>query len=921
MVTRTTDTPAAHRAAHRAGHRTGPRRGRIAALAAAALLVGVVGPTAALAVPISGAIVDVSVTPGPILNGQQVTTTINWCVPDGTRSGDTFTLQLSEHLRAVPPAFTLTDGPGGPVVANVVVTGSVPDQVANFTMSSYAETAHNVCGSAYLRTDTSNQMTPGSVDFTYVDGDGNTFGNPVIVQPSTPQPGPVKVGRFETTDQGHTTTDDVLSWRLTGPAGPLDTVTFSDDPPAGQLIDCAATAEEILIGTRTQNATLAGAVPYTDGVLTCTPDAMTYVTGPVAAGQAIQVRVFIDLEAPTGPGPVTFLNTADFSMTAQGQTVATSVPASRAQNDAGGSGNGDGVTIQKWTTAGGFPAGDFDTAPGRTVTPLVPTAVTATVSNPGPNVLTTVQISDITGNGPTMTGLVCTFPDGSTGTSWPGPWAVGSSFPCTGSVPGLEPGTTHLNTMVVNAVGNGLVYATDPLHLTAAGAVSVGDFVFADANGNGTQDAGEPGITGAVLTLSGPDGQPVTDVLGQPVGPLTTGADGLYSFTNLPILPPGQHYTVVVTPPAGYLPTLPNVGDPATDSSTGSAESGDLTTHGARDATLDFGFVAAAPAITLEKTDAAGHDADTPAEAVDLGYQGTASLVFTSTNTGNEPLVGITVADRVVSNGTVTGLSCTFPDGSTGVGWSGPLAVGASFTCTATLSGVVPGEPHVDLATVTGTGQFSGIPVSDDDPFTATTPAPVRVGDVVWVDTNKNGVQDPGEPGIPGITLVLTDGSGKPVVDIHGNPVGPVTTDAAGRYLFPDLPPGRYTVTLDPAKLPAGYTPTVAGAGSRDTDSSTGSASSTDLTAGQEDLTLDFGFVPAVDVEGTTAPPLPSTTSSSTGIPVPTTTTTTTTTRVKPLASTGAGIPVGGAIGVAALVLLLGAGLVVAGSRRRASRH
>ncbi|WP_433673986.1 SdrD B-like domain-containing protein [Microbacterium gorillae] len=120
--------------------------------------------------------------------------------------------------------------------------------------------------------------------------------------------------------------------------------------------------------------------------------------------------------------------------------------------------------------------------------------------------------------------------------------------------------------------------------------VSVGDFVWLDTDRDGVQDAGEPGIPGVTLTLTGPDGKPVTDVFGNPVGPVTTDKDGKYSFENLPVLAPGQEYTVTVTPPAGYLPTLPGVGEPGTDSSTGSASSGDLTTDGARDDTLDFGF-------------------------------------------------------------------------------------------------------------------------------------------------------------------------------------------------------------------------------------------------------------------------------------------------------------------------------------------
>ncbi|MEY3640408.1 MAG: hypothetical protein RLZZ199_213, partial [Actinomycetota bacterium] len=83
------------------------------------------------------------------------------------------------------------------------------------------------------------------------------------------------------------------------------------------------------------------------------------------------------------------------------------------------------------------------------------------------------------------------------------------------------------------------------------------------------------------------DGSPVTDVFGNAVTTTTTDANGNYSFDNLPL---GQ-YKVTVTPPAGYFATKTGAGTSATDSSTGSATSTNLTTDGARDASLDFGFV------------------------------------------------------------------------------------------------------------------------------------------------------------------------------------------------------------------------------------------------------------------------------------------------------------------------------------------
>jgi hypothetical protein len=53
-----------------------------------------------------------------------------------------------------------------------------------------------------------------------------------------------------------------------------------------------------------------------------------------------------------------------------------------------------------------------------------------------------------------------------------------------------------------------------------------------------------PGRAGIRVSLLGPDGQPARDVEGDPVAPVTTAADGLYSFARLPLLDADQHYTV-----------------------------------------------------------------------------------------------------------------------------------------------------------------------------------------------------------------------------------------------------------------------------------------------------------------------------------------------------------------------------------------
>jgi len=54
--------------------------------------------------------------------------------------------------------------------------------------------------------------------------------------------------------------------------------------------------------------------------------------------------------------------------------------------------------------------------------------------------------------------------------------------------------------------------------------------------------------------------------------------------------------------------------------------------------------------------------------------------------------------------------------------------------------------------------------------------APIEIGNRVWRDTNDNGVQDPGEPGIAGVTVHLYDS--------NNVLVGTAVTDANGEYYF-----------------------------------------------------------------------------------------------------------------------------------------
>jgi hypothetical protein len=65
-------------------------------------------------------------------------------------------------------------------------------------------------------------------------------------------------------------------------------------------------------------------------------------------------------------------------------------------------------------------------------------------------------------------------------------------------------------------------------------------------------------------------------------------------------------------------------------------------------------------------------------------------------------------------------------------------------------------------------------------------PPPGLIGDRVWLDLDRNGLQDEGEPGMAGIVVALED--------CDGNTIASTSTTAAGSYLFSGVPPGTYRV-------------------------------------------------------------------------------------------------------------------------------
>ncbi|AEG84799.1 SdrD B-like domain-containing protein [Corynebacterium ulcerans] len=84
----------------------------------------------------------------------------------------------------------------------------------------------------------------------------------------------------------------------------------------------------------------------------------------------------------------------------------------------------------------------------------------------------------------------------------------------------------------------------------------------------------------------------------------------------------------------------------------------------------------------------------------------------------------------------------------------------------------------------------------------------VSLGDKVWFDKDSDGSQTDGEPGVKDVKVSLLDEQGNPVNEPGKETPYVITTGEDGKYLFENLPKGKYKVQFDysAARTPEGKT-------------------------------------------------------------------------------------------------------------------
>ena len=382
--------------------------------------------------------------------------------------------------------------------------------------------------------------------------------------------------------------------------------------------------------------------------------------------------------------------------------------------------------------------------------------------------------------------------------------------------------------------------------------IQIGGLAWVDENDDGVQDGCEDVLSGIEVSLFDENGDLITTT--------TTGANGEYFFNDGDIETFTKYFVVFGTN-GEYNTFTGQINNAyfitADDEGAGTSPDRNDSDITAASAGMGGGNFTNMPFIMLT-TGGDGyvdHSFDagfTPEGFIAPPAAGVGDFVWEDTDRdgvqdANEPPISGVTVTLLDGNGNVIATTMTGPDGR----YLFPSVEAGTyciqFGIPAGLSGTVQDNgandmEDSDVNPLTGkTPNFVFDPLNGDDlSFDAgfVTPVTAGIGDFVWEDTDRDGVQDANEPPISGVTVTLLDG--------NGNVIETTTTGPDGRYLFTNIPAGTYCIQFG---TPAGLSGTTQNSGADDANDS-----DIDPNTGKtpnfvfeplngDDLSFDAGFV------------------------------------------------------------------------------
>ena len=223
--------------------------------------------------------------------------------------------------------------------------------------------------------------------------------------------------------------------------------------------------------------------------------------------------------------------------------------------------------------------------------------------------------------------------------------------------------------------------------------------------------------------------------------------------------------------------------------------------------------------------------------------------ILVATNRGPDAATGVNITDVLPSQVQYNSHSNGMYNSGSGLWTIGTLNAYASTTLyiNVTVRENTGGLPITNTATITGRDLWDPVSSNDSGTVVIVPKGGATVGDRIWYDTNRNGIQEVGETnGIANVPVAL--------MSTNGTVVTSTVSSATGDYLFANILPGTYYIrfnltnfTSTVALSPAGQ----GGDGTLDSDVIGGAISNyawtTNFTiaGGQTNLAWDLGLMPA----------------------------------------------------------------------------
>lgn len=338
----------------------------------------------------------------------------------------------------------------------------------------------------------------------------------------------------------------------------------------------------------------------------------------------------------------------------------------------------------------------------------------------------------------------------------------------------------------------------------------VGNRVWEDQNRNGIQDASEQGIPNIDVRLFNQANELLDMTL--------TNSDGLYTFSE--VMPdPACHLELIV--PDGYVSTPADQGtNDEIDSDgievNGMSRSAEFAlSNGISTMDMDFGFTRMGGSISGEVWIDGDGNRTKESEVSAEGF-----MVQLKTCDGN--------------------VVATMPTNSNGIYIFNDVAPGSYYVqldISEDYSHAIGGDSQTSSSIENGATDCFTMNDQDQINLLQGIIPHSNIGDFVWNDLNKNGMQDPGEPGFPNVEINL--------ISSNNTVLQSTISSVDGLYQFTNHPAGNYFIEIN---TPLGYDPTIANGTSFDLDSdgidlgTVVTSSQIELRDGINKTDVDFGF-------------------------------------------------------------------------------